>query len=174
MLAAVVGLIGGCSGGSSSDGPDPDHVPVELIPLFRAAAVAYPSLTPAELAAQARVESKFNPLAVSRAGARGLMQFMPATWRLFGVDGDRDGRTDPLDPADAIPAAARYDAHLATLLTRVPGNRLSLILAAYNAGPGAVRTARGIPAFDETRNYVSQVRGWARRFGPQFTVATTG
>ncbi|MGF7234858.1 MAG: transglycosylase SLT domain-containing protein [Frankia sp.] len=175
LLCAVIVLVGGCSigssGGSSPVAPDTDHVPAELIPLFRAAAAAYPSLTPAELAAQARVESKFDPLAVSRAGARGLMQFMPDTWKHFGVDGDRDGRTDPLDPADAIPAAARYEAHLATLLKAVPGNRLSLVLAAYNAGPGAVLSARGIPTFDETQDYISRVRSWALRFGPQFTAS---
>lgn len=148
-------------------------MPVELVPLFRAAAAAYPSLTPAQLAAQARVESKFDPLAISRVGARGLMQFMPDTWKHFGVDGDRDGRIDPLDPADAILAAARYDAHLATLLEAVPGNRLSLVLAAYNAGPSAVVAARGVPAFGETRDYVRRVRSWATRYQAQFVTTST-
>jgi soluble lytic murein transglycosylase-like protein len=171
LLAA--GTLAGCgltSVGSSERIPS-DTVPAELIPLFRAAAAAYPTLTPAQLAAQARVESKFDPLAVSRTGATGLMQFMPDTWRHFGVDGDHDGRADPLDPADAILAAARYDAHLASLLTRVPGDRLTLVLAAYNAGPAAVRAAHGVPKIYETRDYVRRVRSWTVRFQPQFDAA---
>lgn len=172
VLAAVA--LSGCdlTDAGSNDNIPSDTVPAELIPLFRAAAAAYPALTPAQLAAQARVESKFDPLAVSRTGATGLMQFMPETWRHFGVDGDHDGRTDPLDPADAIPSAARYDAHLAALLAHVPGDRLTLVLAGYNAGPAAVRAARGVPRIYETQDYVRRVRSWTVRFQPQFNPAT--
>ncbi|WP_242606009.1 lytic transglycosylase domain-containing protein [Frankia sp. Cppng1_Ct_nod] len=162
LLLATV--LAGCDGAPSRSA---SRVPPDLVPLFRGAATAYGVLTAAQLAAQARVESKFNREAVSPAGAQGLMQFLPETWRQFGVDGNADGRTDPLDPADAIPSAARYDAHLAKLVQELPGDRLSLILAAYNAGPQAVRDAHGVPAFSETRAYVANVHSWASRFNRQ-------
>ena len=101
---------------------------------------------PKLLAAVAKVESNFNPGAVSPAGAVGLMQIMPATARGLGVD--------PADPAQAVDGAARY---LATQL-RDFGD-VGLALAAYNAGPGAVRRFGGIPPYAETRSYVSKVLG---------------
>lgn len=142
-------------------------VPDELVPVFQAAASAYGVFTAAQLAAQARVESGFDPLAVSHAGARGMMQFLPSTWAQFGVDGNKDGRADPLDPLDAIPSAANYDAHLAQALADLPGDRVTLILAAYNAGPVAVRNAGGVPDFDETRAYVARVHDWAATYQDQ-------
>jgi hypothetical protein len=101
-------------------------------------------LDPSILAAVAKVESGGNPAAVSPAGARGLMQFMPATARGYGID--------PMDPAQAIDGAAR-------MLTeqRNAFGTLELALAAYNAGPGAVRRHGGIPPYSETRNYVRKV-----------------
>jgi soluble lytic murein transglycosylase-like protein len=149
------------------------RVPDELVPLFRSAAAHYGILSAAQLAAQARVESKFNPQAESRAGARGLMQFLPSTWEEFGVDGNKDGVVDPLEPADAILSAARYEHHLADLLRGVPGDRATLVIAAYNAGPGAVRAARGVPTFGETQAYVQKVRNWAERYREQVTPPTT-
>ncbi len=143
------------------------HVPDNLIPVFQAAAAAYGLLTPAQLAAQARVESKFDARAVSRAGARGMMQFLPSTWADYGIDGNRDGRADPMDPLDAIPSAARYESTLARLVEHLPGDRVTLILAAYNAGPDAVRAAGGVPDIEETRNYVSRVNTWAAAFADQ-------
>ncbi len=102
-------------------------------------------LDPALLAAVAKVESGFDPAAVSRAGARGLMQFMPATARGMGID--------PMDPAQAVDGAARY---LSTQLNRF--GSLDLALAAYNAGPGAVQRAGGVPPYAETQAYVRKVR----------------
>jgi cell wall-associated NlpC family hydrolase len=101
-------------------------------------------IDPSILAAVAKVESGGNPGAVSSAGARGLMQFMPATARGYGID--------PMDPAQAIDGAAR-------MLTeqRNAFGTLELALAAYNAGPGAVRRHGGIPPYSETRNYVRKV-----------------
>jgi hypothetical protein len=99
---------------------------------------------PALLAAVAKVESNYNPNAVSPAGARGLMQFMPATARDYGIN--------PMDPAQAVEGAARK---LAADL-RAFGS-VSLALAAYNAGAGAVRQYGGIPPYAETQAYVPKV-----------------
>jgi len=111
---------------------------------FVAAAQKY-GLDPAVLAAVGKVESGFNPNAVSRAGATGLMQFMPATAAGMGID--------PSDPRQAIDGAGRY---LSTQLARF--GSLDLALAAYNAGPRAVERAGGIPPYPETQNYVRKVR----------------
>jgi hypothetical protein len=104
---------------------------------------------PALLAAIAKAESSFNPRAVSRAGAQGLMQLMPGTARDLGVNA--------LIPGEAVDGAARLmSQHL-----RAFGGRVDLALAAYNAGPGNVRKYGGVPPFDETRNYVQRVtRYW--------------
>ncbi|HSB60418.1 MAG TPA: lytic transglycosylase domain-containing protein [Vicinamibacteria bacterium] len=92
-----------------------------------------------------RVESDFNPRAVSRSGARGLMQLMPATASGLGV-------RDSFDPRQNIDGGVR---HLRWLLDRL-GN-LSLALAAYNAGERAVLTHGGIPPYRETQDYVTRV-----------------
>lgn len=110
-----------------------------------AAAAAATGVDPRLLASVAWTESGFTAGARSGAGARGLMQLMPATARSLGVDPD--------DPAQAVLGAARY---LAQQL-KAHGGRADLALAAYNAGPGAVRTYGGIPPYPETRAYVSKV-----------------
>jgi len=92
------------------------------------------------------VESNFNPRAVSRKQAQGLMQLLPRTSARFSV-------ADAFDPAQNIEAGARY---LKELLARFQGN-LPLALAAYNAGPEMVERYRGIPPFAETQNYVRQI-----------------
>ncbi|UWZ40707.1 transglycosylase SLT domain-containing protein [Dactylosporangium roseum] len=112
--------------------------------LFQQAAARY-DLSPALLAAVAKVESGFNPSAVSRAGAQGLMQIMPATARGLGVDA--------LDPRQAVDGAARL---LSGNLRRF--GDLDLALAAYNAGGGAVSRYGGIPPFPETQAYVPKVK----------------
>jgi cell wall-associated NlpC family hydrolase len=109
-----------------------------------AAAGARHGVSASLLAAVAKVESNYNPNAVSPAGARGLMQFMPATARDFGIN--------PMDPAQAIDGAARK---LAADLKSF--GSVSLALAAYNAGGGAVRKYGGIPPFGETQAYVPKV-----------------
>lgn len=105
------------------------------------------SVHPDLLRAVIVVESGFNARAVSRRGAQGLMQLMPATARHYGV-------RDSFDPAQNIAGGARY---LRALLDRYD-NDLHLVLAAYNAGERAVENAgRRIPPFKETRAYVPRV-----------------
>ena len=93
-----------------------------------------------------KVESDFNPNAVSRKGAMGLMQLMPSTARSLKV-------SNPFDPAQNVDAGVR---HLRTLLDNYGGN-VQLSLAAYNAGMGAVSRSAGVPHFRETQNYVRRI-----------------
>ena len=93
-----------------------------------------------------RTESYFNPNATSRVGASGLMQLMPQTAAKYGV-------TDLYSPKQNIEAGVQ---HLKYLLERYP-DKLSHVLAAYNAGENAVDKYDGIPPYNETRNYVKKV-----------------
>jgi hypothetical protein len=102
---------------------------------------------PALVRAVIETESGWNPRAVSRKGAGGLMQLIPTTAQRYGA-------TDLFNPQQNIDAGVR---HLKMLLERYNGN-LDLALAAYNAGEGAVDKAHGIPAFRETRSYVQKVQ----------------
>ena len=102
---------------------------------------------PALVRAVIETESNWNPSAISRKGALGLMQLIPTTAQRFGVN-------DAFSPKQNVDAGVNY---LKTLLERYNGN-LDLALAAYNAGEGAVDRAHGVPVFRETRNYVQRVQ----------------
>ena len=120
-------------------------------PFVREAASAF-SLDPALIRAVIQVESAFDPWAVSRAGAQGLMQLMPELSKEFGV-------VDPFDPRQNILAGAEY---LKQLLDRFDGN-MELALAGYNAGPTVVARYAAIPPFEETRKYVKTIKAILRR-----------
>lgn len=105
-------------------------------------------------------ESAFRPGAVSRVGAQGLMQLMPATARRFGV-------TDSFDPRQNIRGGTQY---LAWLLRRFNGD-LTLAAAGYNAGEGAVDRHKGVPPYRETRHYVQRVGVLADRYRSQLASA---
>ena len=108
-------------------------------------------------------ESAFNPNAISRAGAQGLMQLMPATAERFGV-------TDAFDPGQNIRGGVRY---LAWLLRRFNGD-LTLAAAGYNAGEGAVDRHGGVPPYRETQTYVQRVGVLADRYRGHTLVAASG
>jgi peptidoglycan DL-endopeptidase CwlO len=113
--------------------------------MFLKAGAKY-DVSPKLLAAVAKVESGYNPKAVSKAGAQGLMQLMPATARGLGVD-------NSFDPKQAINGAAKLlSSHLKEFKS------LPLALAAYNAGGGSVHKYGGIPPFAETQAYVPKVQ----------------
>jgi soluble lytic murein transglycosylase-like protein len=118
--------------------------------LFASAGAKY-GVSPAVLAAMASQESGFNASAVSKAGAEGLMQFMPSTAAGLGVN--------PLDPASSVDGAARYLSSLTNRFGSTP-----LALAAYNAGPGTVSRYGGIPPYAETQNYVRAVTSKAEAY----------
>ena len=110
-------------------------------------------LEPALLRAVIKVESDFNPTAVSPKGARGLMQLMPPTAAALNV-------LDPFDPDENIRAGA---GELRRLLDRFDGN-LKLALAAYHAGEARVRRSISVPPFRSTRRYVGDVLRYYRMF----------
>lgn len=118
-----------------------------------AAAAAQHGVDEAIVRAIIHAESAFNPNALSRVGAQGLMQLMPATGRRFGV-------TNAFDPAQNIQGGVKY---LAWLLKRFKGN-LTLAAAGYNAGEGAVDRYKGVPPYSETQRYVERVNILADRY----------
>ncbi len=127
-----------------ADEPLPGSVPfsAEIVAASRAA-----NLHPWLVAAVVEAESASDPRAISRVGARGLMQLMPAVWMEQGV-------ADPDEPRGNLLAGAR---HLRALLDRF--GDLALALAAYNSGAATVDRAGGIPPYRETRAYVRAVLG---------------
>lgn len=109
-------------------------------------AAARHNVDPNLVRAVVKVESNFNPNAVSRKGAMGLMQLMPSTARQLNVK-------NPFDPEQNVDAGVR---HLKQLLESYGGD-IKLTLAAYNAGAGVVARSSGVPRFAETQNYVRRI-----------------
>lgn len=125
-----------------------DTGPPPVPPQFATAltqAAASANVSPTLLSALVWQESRWNPQALSPKGAMGLAQLMPATARYLGVN--------PTDPVQNLTGGARY---LRQLLDQFDGN-VEKALAAYNAGPGRVRSAGGVPAIAETQNYVTSI-----------------
>jgi soluble lytic murein transglycosylase len=120
-------------------------------------------LSPALVRAVIKAESDFDPWAISRAGAMGLMQLMPQTAVEVGV-------FNPYDPEDNIGGGTKY---LRYLLDRFQGN-LALALAAYNAGLHRVERHRGVPPIQETREYVTKVLRFYRAFLSERAPSSTG
>lgn len=147
MLGGLAGNVPVDPFGAASVAPDPSglHSVVE-------SAALRAGLDPALFAALVEAESGYNPKAVSSAGAQGLAQLMPGTARSLGV-------RDPFDPEQNADGGARY---LAQMLKEFGGDE-RLALAAYNAGPGAVRRHGGVPPFAETQRYVERVLAGAAR-----------
>jgi soluble lytic murein transglycosylase-like protein len=113
--------------------------------LIHEAAVLY-RISPTLIHAVMQAESAFDPMAISRAGAMGLMQLMPETAGAFEI-------ADPFDPRENIMGGAR----LLQELLDAHHNDLPLVLAAYNAGPAAVARYGGVPPFHETQGYVRRI-----------------
>lgn len=145
IAVAFVAALDGCGAGGFVPG-GPHTIAAATLGRIVTSQSAAVRLPPKLVLAVIRTESGGDPSAISRAGAQGLMQLMPATALAYGAG-------DPFDPASNVAAGTRY---LRDLLTRYHGN-LPLALAAYNAGPAAVDAAHGIPAISETRSYVSRV-----------------
>jgi soluble lytic murein transglycosylase-like protein len=116
---------------------------------------------PAVLHGLIQQESGFDPNSQSSAGASGLTQLMPGTASSLGV-------ANPLDPVESIEGGARY---LGQLTKEFAGNTTEA-LAAYNAGPGAVRQYGGVPPYAETQSYVTKVMGYAESYRREHPLAT--
>ena len=135
---------------ASAEAATDEFTAMEIEAHIRQVAVRY-RIAPLLVAAIVEAESEFNPRAVSRRGARGLMQLMPGTASSLRVE-------DIFDPYENIEGGVR---HLRGLMDRYHGN-LPLVLAAYNAGEQAVMVYGGVPPYRETRRYVSRI---LRRIG---------
>jgi soluble lytic murein transglycosylase-like protein len=149
------GAFGAAGIGALGFGPDvaaagPDATPYDGLVT---AAAQRNGIDPALLHGLIQQESGFDPAATSGAGAQGLCQLMPGTAASLGV-------SNPLDPAQSIDGGARY---LKQQLDAFGGDP-QLALAAYNAGPGAVRRFEGVPPYAETQAYVQKVMGYANDY----------
>jgi len=135
---------------ASAEAATDEFTAMEIEAHIRQVAVRY-RIAPLLVAAIVEAESEFNPRAVSRRGARGLMQLMPGTASSLRVE-------DIFDPYENIEGGVR---HLRRLMNRFNGN-LPLVLAAYNAGEQAVAVYGGVPPYRETRRYIARI---LRRIG---------
>jgi len=139
-----------------SDPSSPSSPPAETDPLFRSiiqeASDLY-EVEPELIQAIIMAESSYNPRAVSKRGARGLMQLMPTTAKSLGVE-------DSFNPEHNIHGGVKY---FKRLLDRFDGDT-GMALAAYNAGSKKVRKYKGIPPFKATRHYIKRVFSYYNRY----------
>ncbi|MFE9393577.1 NlpC/P60 family protein [Streptomyces sp. NPDC006784] len=157
---------------ASSDSLSPGTVPARYRGMIEeAAANCDEGLSPSLLAAQLQQESGFGAKAKSEANARGIAQFIPATWEHYKTDGNGNGTKSEWEPADAIAAQGKYMCDLMGEAKKHPeynGSANELALAGYNAGWGAVRRHRGVPpqsfAGGQTYNYVRTIMASVPRF----------
>lgn len=170
-VAALGAVTAGLAGLPDDATPSPFatvDIPTDLLPLYQRAAADCPGLPWPVLAGVGKVETDHNrpPGQVSTAGAQGLMQFLPATWSQYGIDGNADGTADPFEPADAIPAAAQY------LCRHGAARDLGTAVAAYFCGGLADCQTRA----QRPGGYAARVLAWAERYadptGPAGPVAT--
>jgi soluble lytic murein transglycosylase-like protein len=136
--AANARIVAANAGGTATN-------PVDVETAIQEAAARH-NVDPNLVRAVIKVESNFNPNAVSRKGAMGLMQLMPSTARQLNVK-------NPFDPEQNVDAGVR---HLKQLLQNYNGD-IKLTLAAYNAGAGAVARSSGVPHYAETQSYVRRI-----------------
>ncbi len=109
------------------------------------------------LAAQIEQESGWNPRAVSSAGAQGLAQFKPEVWAKYGLDANRNGTASVWEVEDAILSQGYYMCVLSAAVQKVPVDRTTAMLWAYNAGPEATKAANGRPPTAEADHYARRI-----------------
>jgi len=160
---ATMAVASGQSGTALAQGT----VPAAYAPYIERYGRLCPELTPGRLAAQLYQESGFNPTVVSSANAKGIAQFLDGTWQVHGKDGDGDGVADVWNAADGIRSAAEYDCTIAGWGRTLPGDHVSNMLAAYNAGYGRMKELYGPQRTTwpgETQNYVRRIRQLEQTF----------
>ena len=165
MDTPMMSIFGPSEPSTSVDVSADFHLPAwdkeALEPFIQEAATTH-GLSPSLIRAVIQTESRFNPLAVSRVGAQGLMQLMPTTARHVGIE-------NPFDPRENILGGTKY---LSTLLDRFKGNTAKA-LAAYNAGPTVVARHRGLPPYRETQGYVRKIQKLVQNTDAEFSLPAT-
>jgi hypothetical protein len=165
MDPSVSSIFGAPEPATSVDVATDFHLPnwdkEALEPFIQEAATVH-GMSPSLIRAVIQTESRFNPLAVSRVGAQGLMQLMPTTARHVGIE-------NPFDPRENILGGTK---DLSTLLDRFKGNTAKA-LAAYNAGPTVVARHRGLPPYRETQGYVRKIQKLVQNTDAQFSLPAT-
>ena len=178
IVFGTVGLVavvcGAAASSTASAALNTLAIPIpSLIPVLEAAGAICSGVSAPLLAAQIEIESGWNPKAVSPKGAEGIAQFMPATFGVYGQDDDGLGPPSPFDEVDAVMAMGRYDC---SLLNDVAGlasaPSVSLMLAAYNAGVGAVLEYGNTPPYPETEAYITNVESLVGSFWAAFSGGT--